>query len=140
MGLKAGYLRRAIAMLCMALAFLLSSQTFISVTDRVEHARHHLHFANPLAGDVQFCGGVHDGCGLHHHHHHAGDVAADHDNNGSPGHQHGDAVIMFIVTQTFVVPGCALVAIRCDLEPRGLTGIKTGGIERPPKTYLEYRV
>jgi len=28
--------------------------------DRIDHAHHHSHFANPLAGDIQFCAGDHD--------------------------------------------------------------------------------
>ena len=48
-------LRRAIAILCMAIAVMLSGQSYISLMDRIDHAHHHVHFANPLAGDVAFC-------------------------------------------------------------------------------------
>jgi len=44
----------------MAMAVMLSGQTYIALMDRIEHAHHHVHFANPLAGAVEFCGGVHD--------------------------------------------------------------------------------
>ena len=130
------FLRGAVAVICMALAFVLSSQSYIYVMDRIEHAHHHVHFANPLAGDVQFCGGDHDGCGLHHHHHsHVNGIPHEH-----PDHQHGDAAIVFIVVQNFVVPGCPAIASRCESEPRSLSGIDRTGLERPPKGVPEIRV
>ena len=55
-------LRKAVAVLCMALAVMLSGQAYISLMDRIEHAHHHAHFANPLAGEVGSCVGGHDAC------------------------------------------------------------------------------
>jgi len=129
-------LRSAIAVVCMLLAFVLSCQAYISLMDRIEHSHHHVHFANPLAGDVQFCGGDHDGCGLHHQHHsHVPGLPHDHSD-----HQHGDAAIVFLVVQNFVVPGSPAISPRCELEPSGLSGISRSGLERPPKRLLEFRV
>ena len=134
-----GHFQRAIAVLCMLLAFVLSGQTYISVLDRVEHAHHQVHFANPLAGDVQFCGGGHDECGLHHHHHHAGG-AADHHSDGAPDHQHGDAVLVFIVIPAFVVSGRLPAVLRIDSESRSPAGIDPVGLDRPPKAFPGIRV
>ena len=121
-------------MLCMTMAVMLSGQAYISLMDRIEHAQHHHHFANPLAGDLQFCGDDHDGCGLHHHHHH--NDAAGH---GDSDHQHGDAALVFLAAQAFVLPPCTLVYLACDMVPAGLATVNPGGLERPPKTALEIR-
>jgi len=114
----------------MALAFMLSGQPYISLMDRVAHEHHHAHFANPLAGDVQFCGGDHDTCGLHHG---AANNGSHHHSHGAVDHQHGAAAILFIVAQSFVLPGCPMVAVRCNIEPRTLAGVRPGGLDRPPK-------
>jgi len=80
----------------MALAVMLSGQTYIALMDRIEHAHHHVHFANPLAGDVQFCVGDHDQCGMHPRHHDDGSGApADHHSHDPINHQHGDPAIVF---------------------------------------------
>ena len=133
--------RGGVAVLCMALAFMLSGQTYISLMDRIEHAHHHVHFANPLAGDVQFCTGDHDGCGPHHHHHHADgkDLAGGHA-NGEADHQHnGDTPIVFLAAQNITFAFCSIPPARCEVEPRSLTGVNAGGFDRPPKTGLEIR-
>ena len=127
--------RRAVAMLGIVLAVMLSGQTYISLMDRIDHAHHHHHFANPLAGDVQFCGGDHDGCGLYHHHH--TDNAGSH--GDSDNHQHGDAGLVFLAAQTFVLPSCPLVQLACDATPTGVASVTPGGLERPPKMVLELR-
>jgi hypothetical protein len=130
--------RRSVAMLCMALAVMLSGQTYISLMDRIDHAHHHQHFANPLAGDVQFCGSDHDGCGLHHHHgHDHGNAAPSH--GDSENHQHGDAGLVFLAAQSFVLPPCPLIQLACDASPADLATVNPGGLERPPKTVLELR-
>ena len=126
--------------MCMALAVMLSGQTYISLMDRIDHVHGHVHFANPLAGDVQFCTGDHDQCGAHHHHHHA-DGKAGHDHSGTDsGHQHGDAGIVFLAAQNFVFPICAVPASRCESEPRTLVSISPRGPDHPPKASLLIRV
>lgn len=129
--------RRAVAVLCMALAIMLSGQTYISLVDRIDHVHGHVHFANPLAGDVQFCGGAHDQCGAHHHE----GGKADHDHSGTdPGHQHGDIGIVFLAAQNFVFAICAIPASRCESEPRTLVSISSRGPDHPPKPTLPIRV
>src|SRR5882672_8844113 len=108
----------------MALAVMLSGQAYISLMDRVEHAHHHFHFANPLAGDVQICGGTADACG--HHHDHGVQHAAHHHDHGTQGpadHQHGDATIMFLAAQSFVLTVCPIMAERCANEPMNFASI-----------------
>src|SRR5262249_145158 len=103
-------LRKGVAVLCMALAVMLSGQSYISLMDRIEHAHHHAHFANPLAGGLASCVGDHDACG---HHHDGTADASHHHSHGSPGHQsgttehqHGDAAVMFLAAQSFVLAIC----------------------------------
>jgi hypothetical protein len=130
-------LRRAVAILCMAMAVMLSGQTYIALMDRIDHAQNHVHFANPLAGDVAFCGGDHDQCGVHHHHHHA-DAAADHHHPHVPAdHQHGDAAIVFLAAQSFVFAICPLEAARCESEQPAFDSISPRGPDHPPKYHLE---
>ena len=135
------FVRRSVAMVCMALAVMLSGQTYISLMDRIDHAHHHVHFANPLAGDVQFCVGGHDQCGAHHHHHDgAGSDGHHHDSSGAdPGHQHGDIGIVFLAAQNFVFPICAAPASRCESEARTLVSINPRGPDHPPKISLVIR-
>src|SRR5262249_22739795 len=68
--------RRTIALICMALAVMLSGQAYISLMDQVEHAHHHAHFANPLAGGV-ICATA-TTCG-HHHDDHVQQASHHHD-------------------------------------------------------------
>ena len=134
------FVRRSVAVMCMALAVMLSGQTYISLMDRIDHAHNHVHFANPLAGDVQFCGGDHDSCGAHHHHQHDGGSAHHHDSSGGdPGHQHGDIGIVFLAAQNFVFPICNVPASRCESEPRTLASISPRGPDHPPKSSLAIR-
>lgn len=122
----------------MALATVLSCQSYISLMDRIEHAHHHAHFANPLAGDVQFCGGDHDWCGVSHDH--AGDGADHQHSHGLPDHQHsGDAAIVFLAAQSFTFAISPVACPRCETEPRGLAGVSPSGLDRPPKSNLEIR-
>ena len=131
-------LRRAVAILCMALAVMLSGQTYIALMDRIEHAHHHVHFANPLAGDVQFCAGDHDQCGMHHHHHDDGSGAlADHHSHDPISHLHGDPAIVFLAAQSIVFAICPAEATRCETEPPALTSISPRGPDHPPKPVLE---
>ncbi len=124
--------KHAVAVLCMALAVVLSGQTYISLMDRIDHVHGHVHFANPLAGDVQFCTGDHDQCGTHHHHHPDGRSGHDH-SHANPGHQHGDVGIVFLAAQNFVFPICAVPDSRCESESRTLASISPRGPDRPPK-------
>jgi len=130
-------LRRAVAILCMALAVMLSGQAYISLMDRIDHAHHHLHFANALAGDVQFCGGDHDQCGAHHHHHDGDNAAGHHHSNGPADHQHGDAAIVFLAAHSFVFAICPVEAARCETELPALASISPRGPDHPPKYDLE---
>jgi hypothetical protein len=112
----------------MALSVVLSSQTYIGIMDRIEHAHHHVHFPNPLAGDVQYCGG-------------ALGVCADHDDGvDSFPHHHGDAALMFLAAQFFVLPSHPISACRCETEPPSLVSIVPRVPDHPPKTSLEIRV
>jgi hypothetical protein len=122
-------IRRAVAIVCMALAAVLSAQTFISVMDRIEHAHHHAHFPNALAGDMQFCGGEHDPCEGHQHG--ATNKVAPH---------YGDAVIVFLPAQSFVLVACALPRERCASPPTAFTSVSPRGPDHPPKSILEVRV
>jgi hypothetical protein len=131
-----------VALLCVALAVMLSGQSYISLMDRIEHAHHHAHFANPLAGDIAFCFGDHDACGHTHHdgadasHHHHSNGA----NSGTNEHQHGDAAIMFLAAQSFVLSLCPIPSQRCELEPPTLASFHPRGPDHPPKSALELRV
>jgi hypothetical protein len=44
------FVRHSVAVMCMALAVMLSGQTYISLMDRIDHAHNHVHFANPAGG------------------------------------------------------------------------------------------
>lgn len=137
-------LRKAVAVLCMALAVMLSGQAYISLMDRIEHAHHHAHFANPLAGEVGSCVGGHDACAHHHdgaqgtsHHHSHGSTSHD---SGTSEHQHGDAAVMFLAAQSFVLAISPVPSPRCELEPPTLVSFHPRGPDHPPKTVLEVRV
>jgi hypothetical protein len=123
-------------MLCAALAIMLSGQSFISLMDSIEHSHHHAHFANPLAGDIEWCAGDHDVCGLHHDadDHDDGGLAADNDHAGSPaGHQHGGASIVFLAAQIFTFPVRSFEPSRCECEPGELVSFSPHGPDHPPK-------
>jgi hypothetical protein len=124
--------RRVVAVVCMALAVVLSGQAYISLMDRVEHAHHHVHFANPLAGDLQ----------IGHHHDHGMEHASHHhdDPQGAAEHQHGDATIMFLAAQSFVLTACPIAADRCVSVPMKFASINPRGPDRPPKALFEIRV
>jgi hypothetical protein len=139
--------RRAVAMLCMALAFMLSWQSYISLMDRLDHAHHHSHFANPLAGDISYCVGS---CGAKHHshahkhldgasahHHHNADASADHHDSDAPSHQHnGDAAIVFLAAQSFVLTACTVPETRCEFRPVAFATFNPRGPDHPPKTLV----
>jgi len=132
-----------VALLCVALAVMLSGQSYISLMDRIEHAHHHAHFANPLAGDVAISLGDHDASGHHHHHDGSGDASHQHAHGGASGtteHQHGDAAIMFLAAQSFVLSLCPIPSQRCELEPPTLASFHPRGPDHPPKSVLELRV
>jgi hypothetical protein len=123
----------------MALAFMLSWQTYISLMDRLDHAHHHSHFANPLAGEVSYCVG---GCGADHHvhghggpaHHHHDANAADHHDPDIPAHQHGDSAIVFLAAQSFVLAACTVPAARCESRPVAFATFNPRGPDHPPKS------
>ncbi len=125
-------LRKAVAVLCMALATLLSAQTLISVMDRIEHAHHHAHFANPLAGNVAY---DHHGHSADHRHrqgdgHHGQTPASD------GAHQHGDAVMVYLAAQPFILAGFAVPEVLCEQPPQSFASAEPRGPDRPPKPIL----
>jgi len=125
----------------MALAFMLSGQSYISLMDRLEHTHAHVHFANPLAGDVQNCGGGRTACGHDHQdlgtkkatiHHYGTNNAAD--------HQHGGSGLVFLAAKNFVLVLCRVPAERCDTASQKLVSFNPRGPDHPPKSNLELRV
>lgn len=141
--------RRAVAILCMALAAMLSGQTYISLMDRIDHAQNHAHFANPLAGDVAYSSASHASPSHRHdghepqktaHHHEHGSAGHSHPHGGTADHQHGDAAIVFLAAQSFVLTACPLPALRCDTASAKLVSFNPRGPDHPPKTGLEIRV
>lgn len=151
--------RYCVAFLCMALAVMLSAQTCISLMDRIQHAQHHAHYANPFAGGVVYS----DNAPSMDHHHHHGDKAdssghshvADaneghrnfdgapvhpHHSKGQTDHQHGDATVLFLAAQTFVLAGCPITSLRCDVRPHGFVSFAPRGPDHPPKPTSEIRV
>ena len=113
----------------MAAALLLSGQPFIALYDDIEHAHHHAHVPNALAGDVEQCFVGHHDC----------DTSGD--NSGMPlAHHHGDAGFMFVLADaitvitpvdrseasadaTFLLSGIS--ARRPDHPPKGASHIRT---------------
>lgn len=140
--------RRAVAVLCMALAVMLSGQTFISLMDRIDHAHHHAHFANPLAGGVEYSAADHDSSGHPHHHNaaqdggdsHAPGSAGHHHSHDPADHQHGDAAIVFLAAKSFVLVLCPTAALRCEAAPPKIVSFSPRGPDHPPKLSLEIRV
>jgi hypothetical protein len=121
-------LRRATAIMCMALAVMLSFQAYIGLMDRMDHARNIEHFPNPLAGDVEFC---------------SGDLGLCNDDTSTPHdpmmHHHGDAAMLFLAPQIFFLPVCSAVEPRCESEPAGFESNGPPGLDHPPKLMLENR-
>jgi hypothetical protein len=122
-------LRQATAILCMALAIMLSFQAYIGLMDRMDHARNIEHFPNPLAGDVEYCSGPMGIC--------TDDTSTHHD---PLMHHHGDAAIMFLAAQFFVLPACTTVERRCVSMPTDFLNEAPLAPDRPPKHRLENRV
>jgi hypothetical protein len=122
-------LRKAVAILCIAMAAFLSFQTFIGLMDRMEHAHHHVHFPNPLAGDIEDCGGALGVC-----------------TDGSDGshdpltHHHGDASLVFLAAPFVHFPICPKADSRCVAVPQSFAGIRPRVPEHPPKSVFETRV
>jgi hypothetical protein len=110
----------------MALAVMLSGQAYISLMDRIDHAHHHAHFPNVLAGDLQYCGGGGGQCDHH-----------DHGTHGKIGHNHGDAAIVFLAAQSFIFSICPLPALRCESTAPKLVSFSPRGPDHPPKYNLE---
>jgi hypothetical protein len=132
----------------MALAFLLSGQTYISLMDRIDHAHHHAHFANPLAGDVAYTTVDHEPSDYHHHagkqvgilDHHAKGSADHHHASGPADHQHGDATILFLAASSFVLALCPVPTLRCEALSPTMVSFSPRGPDHPPKANLEIRV
>jgi hypothetical protein len=110
--------------------------------DRLDHARHHTHFANPLAGEISYCPGncetthhshTHSDAGPHHHH----DAdASDHHHSDIPAHQHGDSAIVFLAAQSFVLTPCMVPAARCESRPVAFVTFNPRGPDHPPKSLV----
>jgi hypothetical protein len=115
-------------MLCMVLAVMLSFQTYIGLMDRMDHAHNVVHFPNPLAGDVEYC---------------SGDLGLCTDDNSTHHdplmHHHGDAAIMFLAPQFFVLPRCATTELRCVSMRAAFTSVRPLGPDHPPKRFPEIR-
>ena len=119
-------LRNSIAMLCMALAVMLSFQAYIGLMDRMDHARNIEHFPNPLAGDVEYCSGALGLC--------TDDTSTHHD---PLMHHHGDAAIMFLAAPFFVLQVCAAFEPRCNSMPAAFSSKGPLAPEHPPKHLSE---
>jgi hypothetical protein len=138
--------RRAVATLCVGLALMLSGQAYISLMDQIDHAHNKAHFANPLAGDVLFSLEKADPAGLHHPHSHDGpashshshshEVVGQHHSHAPADHQHGDAAIVFLAAQSFVLVGCPLVVAPCESQPQDFVSFNPRGPDHPPKSFL----
>lgn len=155
--------RRAVAVVCMVLAAMLSAQAYISLMDRIDHAHGHAHFANPLAGGVELKLASHSKPSKHHHahgsgdHHHSqeaadhqqGDAAAHHahgssdhqHSHGTADHQHGgDAALVFLAAQSFVLPASPIPAFLYETGSPKLVSFRPRGPDHPPKSGPEIRV
>jgi hypothetical protein len=127
----------------MALAALLSGQAYISLMDRMDHAQHHAHFANPLAGDVNYSAADHVSSGHQHHDvagHHPDDAAGHSHSHAPADHQHGDAAIVFLAAKSFVLALCPVPAMRCETKSAKLVSFSPRGPDHPPKSAHEIRV
>jgi hypothetical protein len=145
--------KRLIAMMCMALAVMLSGQTFISLMDRIEHTHDHQHFANPLAGGVEYSDHANRS---HHHdggqpayegsrgpaHQHVHDQAAAKASTPEPtaDHQHSDATVLYLAAQDFILPDCPVPTELCGTLTPKLASFSPRGPDHPPKTDLQRRL
>lgn len=125
------FLRLPLAIVCMALVFVVAAQASASGIEKFEHAIDHHHAPNPLVGtahyddaalgpgDAVFDTDPHrSGEGLyHHHHHHYADVSA-------------DLVAAQAVVETVVFTTARLTGPR--RSPGRPGGIRQGP-DRPPK-------
>jgi hypothetical protein len=116
-------------MLCMALSGVLTNQSYVSLMDQVQHALHHQHAPNPLAGAIaEHEHSDHDHDGLHHHGDHGDDPAS-----GAVTHKHLDSTVVYIVS---VVPVLATMSQSSHIRfaaPEGLDRLYPYRLERPPK-------
>ena len=125
--------RRVVAAIWVGLAVMLSGQGYISLKDRAEHSQNQVHFANPLAGDVKVCGGTEDPCSHHHDDHGTQDAAHDHGAASTAGHAHGDATMVLLVAQIFVLMPCQLYSERCASPLAKFVSFNPRGPDHPPK-------
>lgn len=145
-----GAFRRIVAVLCMGLSFLLSSQTAFAITHQIEHA-HHIPHSHALMPD-EFFGAV---IYLAGHDHPTPDSAAPpHKPEASDSqpaglglghgpapvdHQHGNSSVVFLLTQNLTLAGHALPKLRSEFVPQGLATFSPSGPDHPPKSSLEIR-
>jgi hypothetical protein len=141
----------------MAMAAMLSAQSYFRLMDRIQHEQHHAHFANPLAGGVISTAHVSKS---HHHdkgdtahssghshvaqasegHHHSHDAGGHDHGKAQQDHQHGDATVLFLAAQSFVLAGCPIASSHCDARPQDFVSHSPRGPDHPPKPSLEFRV
>jgi hypothetical protein len=112
----------------MVLAVMLSFQTYIGLMDRMDHAHNIIHFPNPLAGDIEYC---------------SGDLGLCTDDNSTHHdplmHHHGDAAMLFLAPQIFVLPSCTTIELRCVSMLAAFTSNGPLAPEHPPKPSSETR-
>jgi hypothetical protein len=130
----------------MALATMLSAQAYISLLDRIDHAHHHTHFANPLAGSVEFVPVAQDDDAGHRHAHgavahHDPGANTHHHSHGPVDHQHGgDAALVFLAAQSFILAAAPIPAYRYATGAAKLVSVDPRGLDHPPKPLLVTRV
>lgn len=146
--------RSMIAIVCMALSFLLSSQTAFAVAHQIEHAHHHAHnhalLPDDFLGDIIY---------LTHEEHPATDSNSGpeshsetsgmpdyhpsgtehHHGPGPVDHQHGDSLIVFLISQNLTLINCAPPQLRCEFVTQSLMTFSPSGPDHPPKQDLEIR-
>ena len=144
--------KSVVAIVCMALSFLLSSQTALAVAHQIEHVHHipHNHALLPddLLGAVIYLS--HDVSSTaadvpassetsKHQDNHATDTGHHHEPHQAD-HQHDGSVIVFLVSQHLTLINSPLPRLPCEFVPRSLVTFNPSGPEHPPKYSLDTRV
>lgn len=130
-------LKRMIAILCVAQAFVLSAQSSAAILDQARHALQMEHTPNPLAGPVLH----HVGSAADHRHDHPAN-AHDHDTHPVSGHpidhhHAGDGVSApWHGVPSYEVTYMQRTSLQTPAPPHILTGDFRAQHERPPKTSL----
>lgn len=143
--------RTAIAIGCMALSFMLSSQTALAVAHQIEHAHHHAHdhalLPDPLLGNVIYLSDQEHSAGKSAPNPETSGASGDqrpglgHDHGAGPiNHQHDSSLIVFLISQNFVLVNCDVPKPRCEFVPESSVTFSPSGPDHPPKRNLEIRV